>query len=225
MHVLGRRNFCSAELVCGQLLLDSASQSSIGRELYCDSAGSTINTDNTAQPSANCARPLQAGLFLLKVVGRKCRKEEEKSRGHTRHTNIHPVPSANHGMSIVLPPFRHHKIRHVLFLAFFPPFRLPPPPVPPLIVLLSSYELSSASITIFTASSKTWSTPCISLLLHSTYVAPIRFATAWPCSGVTGVRPWVLRRSMHVRLVRRSDFRPTRMRGVVGQKWRTSGYH
>jgi hypothetical protein len=30
---------------------------------------------------------------------------------------------------------------------------------------------------------------------------------------------------MHVRLLRRSDLRPTRMRGVVGQKWRTSGYH
>jgi hypothetical protein len=30
---------------------------------------------------------------------------------------------------------------------------------------------------------------------------------------------------MHVLLERRSDFRPTRTRGVVGQKWRTSGYH
>ena len=30
---------------------------------------------------------------------------------------------------------------------------------------------------------------------------------------------------MQSRLLRRSDFRPTRMRGVVGQKWRTSGYH
>jgi len=30
---------------------------------------------------------------------------------------------------------------------------------------------------------------------------------------------------MHVRLVRKSDLRPTRIRGVVGQKWRTSGYH
>lgn len=26
-------------------------------------------------------------------------------------------------------------------------------------------------------------------------------------------------------LERRSDFKPTRIRGVVGQKWRTSGYH
>lgn len=30
---------------------------------------------------------------------------------------------------------------------------------------------------------------------------------------------------MHVLLLRRSDFKPTRMSGVVGQKWRTSGYH
>ena len=30
---------------------------------------------------------------------------------------------------------------------------------------------------------------------------------------------------MHVRLCRRSDLSPRRMIGVVGQKWRTSGYH
>lgn len=30
---------------------------------------------------------------------------------------------------------------------------------------------------------------------------------------------------MQVRLERRSDFRPQRIMGVVGQKWRTSGYH
>ena len=30
---------------------------------------------------------------------------------------------------------------------------------------------------------------------------------------------------MQVRLLRRSDFKPTRIRGVVGQKCRTSGYH
>ena len=30
---------------------------------------------------------------------------------------------------------------------------------------------------------------------------------------------------MQARLVRKSDFRPTRIRGVVGQKCRTSGYH
>ena len=30
---------------------------------------------------------------------------------------------------------------------------------------------------------------------------------------------------MQVRLLRKSDLRPTRMSGVVGQKWRTSGYH
>jgi hypothetical protein len=30
---------------------------------------------------------------------------------------------------------------------------------------------------------------------------------------------------MQVFLLRRSDLRPQRMMGVVGQKWRTSGYH
>lgn len=30
---------------------------------------------------------------------------------------------------------------------------------------------------------------------------------------------------MQVRFERRSDFRPQRIIGVVGQKWRTSGYH
>ena len=30
---------------------------------------------------------------------------------------------------------------------------------------------------------------------------------------------------MQERFVRRSDLRPTRISGVVGQKWRTSGYH
>jgi hypothetical protein len=30
---------------------------------------------------------------------------------------------------------------------------------------------------------------------------------------------------MQVRLFLRSDLRPQRMMGVVGQKWRTSGYH
>jgi hypothetical protein len=42
---------------------------------------------------------------------------------------------------------------------------------------------------------------------------------------VMGVRPCVLRSSMQVRLLRKSDFKPTRIMGVVGQKCRTSGYH
>ena len=75
------------------------------------------------------------------------------------------------------------------------------------------------------ASSKTSSTPVMSLLLHSMYMAFIRLATACPCSGVTGVSPCVLKTSIHVRFVRRSVLSPTRMMGVVGQKWRTSGYH
>lgn len=75
------------------------------------------------------------------------------------------------------------------------------------------------------ANSKTSETPFCSFAEHSTYLAFILFATASPCSGVTGVRPCVRRSSMQARLVRRSDLRPTRIRGVVGQKWRTSGYH
>jgi hypothetical protein len=75
------------------------------------------------------------------------------------------------------------------------------------------------------AVSKISCTPFISLDEHSMYLAPIFVATDFPCCVVTGVRPCVLRSSMHVRLCRRSDLRPQRMIGVVGQKWRTSGYH
>ena len=57
------------------------------------------------------------------------------------------------------------------------------------------------------------------------YIAPIFCATALPCCWVTGVRPCVLRSSMQVRFDRRSDFKPQRIMGVVGQKWSTSGYH
>lgn len=57
------------------------------------------------------------------------------------------------------------------------------------------------------------------------YMALIFLATSAPCALVTGVSPCVLRSSIHVRLLRRSDLRPQRMIGVVGQKWRTSGYH
>jgi hypothetical protein len=75
------------------------------------------------------------------------------------------------------------------------------------------------------AVSKISCTPFISLEEHSMYFAPIFVATDLPCCCVTGVRPCVFRSSMHVRLFRRSDLRPQRMIGVVGQKWRTSGYH
>lgn len=75
------------------------------------------------------------------------------------------------------------------------------------------------------AVSKISCTPVISLDEHSMYRAPIFAATDLPCCCVTGVRPCVLRSSMQVRLFRRSDLRPQRMMGVVGQKWRTSGYH
>jgi hypothetical protein len=75
------------------------------------------------------------------------------------------------------------------------------------------------------AVSKISCTPVISLDEHSMYRAPIFAATDLPCCCVTGVRPCVLRSSMQVRLFLRSDLRPQRMIGVVGQKWRTSGYH
>ena len=120
------------------------------------------------------------------------------------------------------PSLDYHNILHGLLLPFLG-F------TPPVFCWNGNWVCSRVAIScptaVLTASSKTSSTPCISLLLHSTYTAFIRFATDWPCSGVTGVRPWVLRRSMQARFVRRSDLRPTRMRGVVGQKWRTSGYH
>jgi hypothetical protein len=109
----------------------------------------------------------------------------------------------------------NHKIlQPALFFLLIPPLRL-----------LDELPFDSLPTATVTASSNTSSTPVISLLLHSMYWAPIRSATAAPCSGVTGVRPWVLRRSIQVRFVRRSDLRPTRIRGVSGQKWRTSGYH
>ena len=121
----------------------------------------------------------------------------------------------------IIPSPKHHNILHGLLPFFFG--------LPPGFCWNGDWLCWRVSIScptaVLTASSKTSSTPRISLLLHSTYMAFMRFATAWPCSGVTGVRPWVLRRSMQARLVRRSDLSPTRMRGVVGQKWRTSGYH
>jgi hypothetical protein len=72
-----------------------------------------------------------------------------------------------------------------LFLTFFPPFHPPPPFVAP----GSARLLSSTATAVLMANSKTWSTPLDSFALHSMYVAPMRLATAWPCSGVTGVRP------------------------------------
>ena len=115
-----------------------------------------------------------------------------------------------------------HRILHVLFFTFRRPLR---GTLLPLLLLPRSYVSSSTWIAVLIASSKTSATPLCSLALHSIYVAPIRSATACPCSGVTGVRPCVRRSSMHVRLFRRSDLRPTKTRGVVGQKCRTSGYH
>lgn len=112
-----------------------------------------------------------------------------------------------------------------LFLPFLPPTTPFPPPPCCCGTGFLAFIATSCPTAVSTAISKISCTPSISLLLHSTYVAPICFATLAPCSGVTGVRPWVFSRSMQARLVRRSDFRPTRMRGVVGQKCRTSGYH
>ena len=81
-----------------------------------------------------------------------------------------------------------HRILHRVFLIFLPP--APPLADRPAPWLLCHRWISCSRPTaVLTASSKTSSTPFISLLLHSTYIAPIRFATAWPCSGVTGVRP------------------------------------
>lgn len=123
----------------------------------------------------------------------------------------------------------NHSILQVRFLILFPP-PPPPPPCPALLPGLKLWRLlfqpcSSTATTVLTARENTSSTPRISLLLHSTYDAFMRLAIISPCSWVTGVRPWVLSSSMQFRLPRRSDFKPTRIIGVVGQKWRTSGYH
>lgn len=130
-----------------------------------------------------------------------------------------------------------YRILQVRFLTFFPGRGAPPPVDVGLARLLTllrpprlvgswvDHPCSSIEIAASTAFAKTSSTPRISLLLHSAYVAPIRWATFSPCSGVMGVKPWVFRSSMQVRLLRKSDFRPTRIIGVVGQKCRTSGYH
>jgi hypothetical protein len=75
------------------------------------------------------------------------------------------------------------------------------------------------------ASVKTSCKPCPVLAEHSAYFAPISFATAAPCSGLTGFRPCAL----SIRLVwsspRRSVFVPTNIIGVPSQKWATSGNH
>lgn len=111
----------------------------------------------------------------------------------------------------------------LLFFFLIPPLCWPPPELPG--ADCCCWLLLSFWTTVLMAEMNISSTPVISLLLHSMYLAPILLATAIPCSCVTGVKPWVLRRSMQVLLVRRSDLRPTRTSGVYGQKWRTSGYH
>ena len=126
-----------------------------------------------------------------------------------------------------------YRILQVRFLIFLPGRGPPPPEGTALARLLrllrpigcGANQSSSIEMAESTALAKTSSTPRISLLLHSAYVAPIRWATFAPCSGVMGVRPCVLRSSIQVRLLRKSDFKPTRIIGVVGQKCRTSGYH
>lgn len=111
-----------------------------------------------------------------------------------------------------------HKIGHPLFFPRFPFHPIPEPLPANRSLSLASFISISCPTAVLTANSKTSSTPLISLLLHSTYIAFICRATRWPCSGVTGVNPWVLSSSMQERLVRRSDLRPTSMSGVVGQK-------
>lgn len=113
------------------------------------------------------------------------------------------------------------RMKHLLLfflLATGPPIF---PPAPP----FSSPSSSRPRTATSRAVSKMSCTPFISFEEHSIYIAPILSATARPCCCVTGVRPWVLRSSMQVLLLRRSDLRPQRIMGVVGQKWRTSGYH
>lgn len=69
------------------------------------------------------------------------------------------------------------------------------------------------------------STPSPRFDEHSRYSAFILVAVCMPCCVVTGDIPWALSSSKHVRFDRRSVLSPTRTSGVLGQKWRTSGYH
>lgn len=118
----------------------------------------------------------------------------------------------------------HSTAQRILQLLLFFRFAGTAPPLdPPRFCAPSSSSRPLTAVSM--AVSKISCTPFISFDEHSMYMAPILSATARPCCCVTGVRPWVLRSSMQVRFVRRSDFRPQRMMGVVGQKWRTSGYH
>lgn len=108
---------------------------------------------------------------------------------------------------------QNHKILQLL--RFFRFTGTPCLDTPPVAFASSSSPLHTA---ISIAVSKISCTPFISLDEHSIYMAPIFSATARPCCCVTGVRPCVLRSSIHVRLLRKSDFRPQRIIGVVGQK-------
>ncbi len=151
------------------------------------------------------------------------RKRIEDARPSSRYAfripTPPPIPATRDLMACQSEERRTHY--RILQLLFFFLLLTPPSFEDPLL----SGPLYSSPTAMVMAVSKISSTPVISLLLHSMYVAPIRSATARPCSVVTGVRPCVLRSSMQFFLCRRSDFRPSRITGVVGQKWRTSGYH
>lgn len=108
------------------------------------------------------------------------------------------------------------QVHRILQLRFF--FLLLGTPLPLLAICRSALRFSSSPTATVIARLKMSSTPVISLLLHSMYEAPILEATCLPCSVVTGVRPWLRRSSIQFFLCRRSDFRPSKMIGVVGQK-------
>lgn len=75
------------------------------------------------------------------------------------------------------------------------------------------------------AMSKTSFTPRPAFAEHSAYRAPMRFATACPCSADTGRTPCAASMSS-VRLSdRRSVFVPINKSGTFGQKCETSGCH
>ena len=115
------------------------------------------------------------------------------------------------------PQRMHYADQRILQLLLF--FRLAGAPAAaplPLVCATSSSSRPRTAVSI--AVSKISCTPLISFDEHSMYIAPIFSATARPCCCVTGVRPCVLRSSIQVRFVRRSDLRPQRMMGVVGQK-------
>ena len=172
-----------------------------------------VNTDFYFHEGEVCMLCSLQSMYLMPVANNSL---------HLVLHAMHQTPSAMQFINASLER-QDQRMRQRLFFNFLPPTLLAPPWVAHR--AFSSFISISLPTAVLTASSKISCTPSISLLEHSKYMAPICWATVLPCSCVTGVKPCVLSMSIQARLWRRSDLSPTRTRGVVGQKWSTSGYH